>query len=79
MHYTPSPFQPGDIVETTEEYKNLRIEYSKHHGYYVNTWTKGIVKKVYVLHHKDTGLPMVDYILLENNEGSISKYFKKVI
>jgi hypothetical protein len=78
MPYTPSPFQPGDLVETTEAYRTWAQKYYVSFGRRTSTYSKGLIKSVHVLHHKDTGLPIMDYIILDNGVAGKVEHFKKV-
>lgn len=78
MPYTHSPFQPGDLVETTEEYKK-DIEA---HCYYktmgVLSYYRGIVSDILTVIEGDTKEPIYDIVLLDNGFSSSMRYFKKV-
>lgn len=78
MPYTPSPFLPGDLVETTEEFREFKENYSKKKGWNVITYMKGRIKKVYTFYHSETGIPILDYIMLENGFSARPEHFKKV-
>lgn len=78
MSYNPSPFQPGDIVETTEEYREWAEKYYISSNIRTRTYSKGLVRSVHVLHHKDTGAPMMDYIILDNGVSAKAEHFQKV-
>lgn len=77
MSYTPTPFKPGDIVETTEEYRDWAEKCFQNCYEKRKTYTKGLVRSVHVLHHKDTGAPMMDYIILDNGVSAKAEHFQK--
>ena len=79
MSYTPSPFCPGDLVETTEEYKEwAENSYIRFTSRDKHTYSKGIVSEILTVRHADTKEPILDYIKLDNGFCARSLDFQKV-
>ena len=77
MSYTQSPFQPGDIVETTEEYRTWAEKCFQNCYEKRKMYTKGLVSEILTLQHTDTKEPLQDYIKLDNGFVGRCEDFQK--
>lgn len=78
MPYIPSPFKPGDLVETTEEYRTWAEKYYIHFYERKPTYSKGLVSEILTLKDNKTQEPIQDYIKLDNGFVCKSEDLKNV-
>lgn len=74
--YSPSIFNIGDHVETTEEYKR---DIEAHiYNRDIQSYQKGHVEDILTVIETDTKEPIYDILLLDNGFSSSVRYFQKV-